>query len=133
MLWSLYPNRRLKVRLGEAAKRGVGTAENQLPDMGAWSQGGEIESGWRKTPDGFIEQWGRGIFADGAHITLPIPFPNAFLVVSVTSNPTDTGGVEVVQGYPVDLTKFRLGAAAYASGSFSPSSNLNGIWFAKGK
>ncbi len=59
------------------------------------------------------EQWGRATFADGANITLPIPFPNAFLTVAVTSHPSDTGGVEVVQGYPVNLSAFRLGAAVY--------------------
>ncbi|MFC7506863.1 hypothetical protein ACFQUX_05015 [Pantoea stewartii] len=53
--------------------------------------------------------------------------------VAVTSHPSDTGGVEVVQGYPVNLSAFRLGAAVYQGGSFAPSSNLNGIWFAKAK
>ncbi|XAM69492.1 phage tail protein [Pantoea stewartii subsp. stewartii] len=119
--------------LKEAAKRDVGTGANQMPDMSAWTQGGGTNAGWRKTPDGFIEQWGRATFADGANITLPIPFPNAFLTVAVTSHPSDTGGVEVVQGYPVNLSAFRLGAAVYQGGSFAPSSNLNGIWFAKAK
>ncbi|MDD8874270.1 phage tail protein, partial [Escherichia coli] len=40
--------------LGEAAKRNVGTGENQIPDMSAYSSG----SGWQKLPDGSIEQWG---------------------------------------------------------------------------
>ncbi|MDL8652768.1 hypothetical protein QS303_26495, partial [Escherichia coli] len=34
--------------LGEAAKRNVGTGENQIPDMSAYSSG----SGWQKLPDG---------------------------------------------------------------------------------
>ncbi|MDK6684280.1 hypothetical protein QP265_18005, partial [Escherichia coli] len=41
--------------LGDAAKRNVGTGENQIPDMSAYSSG----SGWQKLPDGSIEQWGR--------------------------------------------------------------------------
>ncbi|MEF4701332.1 phage tail protein, partial [Escherichia coli] len=41
--------------LGEAAKRNVGTGENQIPDMSSYASG----SGWRKMPDGSIEQWGR--------------------------------------------------------------------------
>ncbi|MDD8870960.1 phage tail protein, partial [Escherichia coli] len=43
----------LNVGLGEAAKRNVGTGENQIPDMSAYSSG----SGWQKLPDGSIEQW----------------------------------------------------------------------------
>ncbi|MDL8065217.1 phage tail protein, partial [Escherichia coli] len=38
----------LNVGLGEAAKRNVGTGENQIPDMSAYSSG----SGWQKLPDG---------------------------------------------------------------------------------
>ncbi|MFS4325396.1 phage tail protein, partial [Escherichia coli] len=34
--------------LGEAAKRNVGTGENQIPDMSSYASG----SGWRKMPDG---------------------------------------------------------------------------------
>ncbi|MCT6226319.1 phage tail protein, partial [Escherichia coli] len=34
----------LNVGLGEAAKRDVGTGENQIPDMSAYSSG----SGWQK-------------------------------------------------------------------------------------
>ncbi|EHI7025526.1 phage tail protein, partial [Escherichia coli] len=40
--------------LGEAAKRNVGTGANQIPDMSSYASG----SGWRKMPDGSIEQWG---------------------------------------------------------------------------
>ncbi|MGT6710934.1 gp53-like domain-containing protein, partial [Escherichia coli] len=32
----------INVGLGEAAKRGVGTGDNQIPDMGAFASG----SGW---------------------------------------------------------------------------------------
>ena len=61
--------------LGEAAKRNVGTGENQIPDMSAYSSG----SGWQKLPDGSIEQWGRINFPTNAaavstNVTFPIPF-----------------------------------------------------------
>ncbi|AVT70100.1 hypothetical protein B2J87_03735 [Escherichia coli] len=61
--------------LGEAAKRDVGTGENQIPDMSSYASG----SGWRKMPDGSIEQWGRISFPDehgpvSANISFPIPF-----------------------------------------------------------
>ncbi|MGI20261.1 phage tail protein [Escherichia coli] len=64
-----------KVGLGEAAKRNVGTGENQIPDMSSYASG----SGWRKMPDGSIEQWGRISFPGehgpvSANVSFPIPF-----------------------------------------------------------
>ncbi|HAN2790629.1 TPA: phage tail protein [Escherichia coli O25b:H4-ST131] len=61
--------------MGEAAKRNVGTGENQIPDMSAYSSG----SGWQKLPDGSIEQWGRINFpynaaAVSTNVTFTIPF-----------------------------------------------------------
>ncbi|EFO3506441.1 TPA: phage tail protein [Escherichia coli] len=65
----------INVGLGEAAKRNVGTGENQIPDMSSYASG----SGWRKMPDGSIEQWGRISFPDehgpvSANVSFPIPF-----------------------------------------------------------
>ena len=65
----------INVGLGEAAKRNVGTGENQIPDMSAYSSG----SGWQKLPDGSIEQWGRINFPNNAaavstNVTFTIPF-----------------------------------------------------------
>ncbi|WP_251302147.1 gp53-like domain-containing protein [Escherichia coli] len=65
----------LNVGLGEAAKRNVGTGENQIPDMSSYASG----SGWRKMPDGSIEQWGRISFPGehgpvSANVSFPIPF-----------------------------------------------------------
>ncbi|MCR1245932.1 phage tail protein, partial [Klebsiella pneumoniae] len=39
----------LNVGLGEAAKRDVGTGDNQIPDMGAFASG----SGWFRLPGGY--------------------------------------------------------------------------------
>lgn len=58
----------INVGLGEAAKRNVGTGENQIPDMSSYASG----SGWRKMPDGSIEQWGR--------ISFPREGANKFLI-----------------------------------------------------
>ncbi|MBF9118123.1 phage tail protein, partial [Escherichia coli] len=41
--------------LGEAAKRDVGTEENQIPDMASFASG----DGWMKLPNGKILQYGR--------------------------------------------------------------------------
>lgn len=81
--------------LGEAAKRNVGTGENQIPDMVAFASG----SGWFRLPSGYIVQF--GTFAGNAARIIsgyfPIPFPNQPLVSvgfmsdsaqSVPSNPT---------------------------------------------
>ncbi|EPN5114820.1 gp53-like domain-containing protein [Escherichia coli] len=66
---------RTNLGLGEAAKRNVGTGENQIPDMSSYASG----SGWRKMPDGSIEQWGRISFPGehgpvSANVSFPIPF-----------------------------------------------------------
>ncbi|MHB0553685.1 phage tail protein, partial [Escherichia coli] len=37
--------------LGEAAKRDVGTGENQIPDMSSWKRN-PSSNRWRKLPDG---------------------------------------------------------------------------------
>ena len=50
----------LNVGLGEAAKRNVGTGENQIPDMTSFASG----DGWMKLPNGKILQYGRGAIID---------------------------------------------------------------------
>ncbi|EHW00702.1 hypothetical protein ECDEC7B_0296 [Escherichia coli DEC7B] len=62
--------------LGEAAKRGVGTGENQIPDMASFASG----DGWMKLPNGKILQYGRGavtptLSTQTMRITFSIPFP----------------------------------------------------------
>lgn len=71
--------------LGEAAKRDVGTGENQIPDMGAFASG----SGWFRLPGGYIVQF--GTFSGNTTRIIsghfPIPFPNQPLAsVSVMSD-----------------------------------------------
>ncbi|EOT9497114.1 gp53-like domain-containing protein [Escherichia coli] len=67
-----------KVGLGEAAKRDVGTGDNQIPDMGAFASG----SGWFRLPGGYIVQF--GTFSGNTTRIIsghfPIPFPNQPLV-----------------------------------------------------
>lgn len=68
------------VGLGEAAKRSVGTGENQLPDMDSFGAG--KGSAWYKLhPSGLIEMGG-AIAVNGSAqaqkitVNYPIPFPN---------------------------------------------------------
>lgn len=75
----------LNVGLGEAAKRDVGTGDNQIPDMGAFASG----SGWFRLPGGYIVQFGTFAGNTTRFISghFPIPFPNQPMVsVSVMSD-----------------------------------------------
>ena len=68
----------INVGLGEAAKRNVGTGDNQIPDMGAFASG----SGWFRLPGGYIVQFGTFSGNTTSFISghFPIPFPNQPLV-----------------------------------------------------
>ncbi|EFM1669680.1 phage tail protein [Escherichia coli] len=71
--------------LGEAAKRDVGTGDNQIPDMGAFASG----SGWFRLPGGYTVQFGTFAGNTTRFISghFPIPFPNQPMVsVSVMSD-----------------------------------------------
>ncbi|EJJ2490294.1 phage tail protein [Escherichia coli] len=71
--------------LGEAAKRDVGTGDNQIPDMGAFASG----SGWFRLPSGYIVQFGTFSGNTTRFISghFPIPFPNQPMIsVSVMSD-----------------------------------------------
>ncbi|EIH0469323.1 phage tail protein [Escherichia coli] len=75
----------LNVGLGEAAKRDVGTGDNQIPDMGAFASG----SGWFRLPGGYIVQFGTFAGNTTRFISghFPIPFHNQPMVsVSVMSD-----------------------------------------------
>nr|DAD87903.1 MAG TPA: tail protein [Siphoviridae sp. ct3Ka2] len=76
---------RTNLGLGEAAKRDVGTGDNQIPDMGAFASG----SGWFRLPGGYIVQFGTFSGNSTRFISghFPIPFPNQPMVsVSVMSD-----------------------------------------------
>lgn len=66
--------------LGGAAKRDVGTGNNQLPDMSSFATS-LSGNGWQKLPGGLIIQWAQVLSNSGgfAPWTYPIAFPNACL------------------------------------------------------
>ena len=75
----------INVGLGEAAKRNVGTGDNQIPDMRAFASG----SGWFRLPGGYIVQFGTFSGNTTRFISghFPIPFPNQPMIsVSVMSD-----------------------------------------------
>nr|WP_233503900.1 hypothetical protein [Pseudocitrobacter sp. RIT 415] len=72
------------LRLGEAAKRNVGTGTNQIPDMGSFYS---IKTGSylvQKNPSGLIEQWFNSAEADATGVAVanyPLAFPNKVIGV----------------------------------------------------
>lgn len=115
--------------LGEAAKRDVGTGTNQIPDMSKWTSL-KADYGWRLTPDGFLEQWGRGNYGNGDG-DFVIPFPNRCAFVVISSDPNDTSYAEISQAFPVSNSKFRVGCATAEGNNVNPA-NLTCNWYAKG-
>lgn len=63
--------------LGDAAKRGVGSGVNQIPDMSFFSSGSSGSGSWIKLPSGVIIQFGvisNTITSGGYNVTYPTPF-----------------------------------------------------------
>ncbi|HBB7715639.1 TPA: phage tail protein [Escherichia coli] len=109
--------------LGEAAKRNVGTGANQIPDMSSYASG----SGWRKMPDGSIEQWGRINFPTNAaavstNVTFPIPFTREPDVVIVYDGGFGGGNMWGATNWT------RTGFVAHCNYGFE-----GGAFFAKGR
>ena len=97
--------------LGEAAKRDVGTGDNQIPDMGSFML--SVSSvGYQKLPSGLILQWGSIGTTDipkDLVTHFPIAFPNRCLRVLVSQDYTpDSGAVGYIAcaGFSADPVKF---------------------------
>ena len=117
------------VGLGTAAKKDVGTGSGQIPDMSKWTSL-KADYGWRLTPDGFLEQWGRGNYGNGDG-DFVIPFPNRCVFVLISSDPNDTPYAEITEAFPVSNSKFRVGCATAEGNNVNPA-NLTCNWYAKG-
>lgn len=89
------------VQLGEAAKRDVGTGNNQLPDMSAFGMSRNGQTSWNILPNGMIRQAGTvtltpvgnfnaqvlgGVtyYTNYYRITFPRQFPNAQIATLAT-------------------------------------------------
>ncbi|MDN0120683.1 hypothetical protein QVN83_17125 [Yersinia frederiksenii] len=88
-------NSRTNIGCGTAASKDVGTGTGQIPDMASFSSS-KSSTGWRKLPDGTIEQWGViTVPASGYYVvTFPIPYPNGQL-----HNMTSLVGVQSPTSY----------------------------------
>ncbi|HBP8839046.1 TPA: phage tail protein [Escherichia coli] len=89
--------------LGEAAKRNVGTGENQIPSMSEWTSG----TGWNRDPSGRIIQRGFAMTSNQTNILFPIPFPydDFEVIVCAADTGANKGAVNVLrksrQGFSV--------------------------------
>ncbi|SQW86203.1 phage tail collar protein [Escherichia coli] len=122
--------------LGEAAKRNVGTGENQIPDMASFASG----DGWMKLPNGKILQYGRGeampkLSTQTMRITFPIPFPKKADIAILTHSgdggaPFGAGRGFVMSAEGPTLTGFN---SAYRTASTSSTVSMNYSWWAVGE
>ncbi|EIA9362905.1 hypothetical protein K7116_001420 [Salmonella enterica] len=93
--------------LGEAAKRNVGTGENQVPDMNSFGNS-LTANGYQKLPGGMIIQWGSfsvsptGGSVGTVDITLPIAFPAACRSVNALISTNDPSARSV--GFDIGST-----------------------------
>ena len=122
--------------LGEAAKRDVGTGENQIPDMTSFASG----DGWMKLPNGKILQYGRGavtptLSTQTMRITFSIPFPKKVDCAMLTHSgdggaPLGAGRGFVMTAEGPTLTGFN---SAYRTSSTSDTVSMNYSWWAVGE
>ncbi|MFP1862238.1 gp53-like domain-containing protein [Lonsdalea quercina] len=102
--------------LGEAAKRGVGSGQSQIPDMSLFSASMGV-NGWQKLPSGLIIQWGTATAQSvtaNTYSKVPISFPIAF---------------------PINILSISLGLRTgitgygYANSSFENASASGATWY----
>ncbi|EFA6149745.1 TPA: hypothetical protein KXY97_002749 [Escherichia coli] len=97
----------INVGLGEAAKRNVGTGENQVPDMKSFGNS-LTANGYQKLPGGMIIQWGgfsvspTGGSVGTVDITLPVAFPAACRSVNALISTNDPSARSV--GFDIGST-----------------------------
>lgn len=123
--------------LGEAAKRDVGTGTGQIPDRSAWSES-YTTNGWRKSPDGYIEQWGISTqTTTDTTITFPIPFPNRVLFLSehdITGGAQETKSTWQLRGITnTGFNALNLGTISRGNPSMQPAILAACLWYAIGK
>ncbi|WP_438671966.1 gp53-like domain-containing protein, partial [Siccibacter turicensis] len=108
--------------LGEAAKRGVGTGSNQIPDM-SFFKSLNNNDGYITLPGGLIIQYGRATTAkNNAIVThpLPIAFPkHHYQCVLSHDDPSSTSSLAFASVAPNGLTAINITAQKL---EFSPTS-----------
>ena len=127
----------INVGLGEAAKRDVGNGQNQIPDMSAWECGGDTTTGWRRSLDGYIEQWGlTEATTNEVLINFPIPFPTAVISINEHDQAPVAGKMSVWQFYKLtnsNVIAENLGSLDKGNPSFNVPTVAGCRWFATGR
>lgn len=114
--------------LGEAAKRAVGTGENQIPDMSAFQTGSTTTGHWVRFPNGWLMQ--SGILSNTSTTAgIDILFPVQFTVVPSISL-TSTASVSINSNYTGADTSRIYGIRTFNSAG---AAQMNGVsWLATG-
>ncbi|MFZ5401479.1 gp53-like domain-containing protein [Enterobacter asburiae] len=125
------------LQLGEAAKRGVGTGANQIPDMSAWTSGGNSTNGWRRSPDGYIEQWGFTTSVTSViYISFPIPFTTGLISLNEHDSSPDGKIRTIWQFSPASnmgVNAYNIGTLIIGSTAFNTPVLASCRWFASGR
>ncbi|EFA4014078.1 hypothetical protein GAI96_003057 [Escherichia coli] len=119
--------------LGEAATRNVGTDTGQVPDISAWKSG----PGWRKAPDGTLEQWGTAIGDASGMVTVIFPVAFSSRPDSVVFCNLQNGVPAAIQNVVInnnnfDYAGFECRNLAYI-GTAIVGSASSFMWVARGK
>lgn len=123
--------------LGSTSTRNVGNGSGDIPDMTYWTGGGNTDSGWRKTPDGYIEQWGiTGGTTTDVFINFPIPFPSG--VISINEHDAaESGETRSMWQFQAitnsNVLAQNIGSLTRGSATFNAPVVAGCRWFAKGK
>lgn len=107
----LLPDVLKNLGLGEAAKRGVGTGDKQLPDMSAFTFSRNGQNGWDALPNGMIRQFGTATLSPVGNFNKQtiggvdyythyyrVAFPRQYLNAQVSTNATLASPAYTIQG-----------------------------------
>lgn len=123
--------------LKTAAQRDVGVGLNQIPDMSAWTSGGNSNNGWRRSPDGYIEQWGYTTsVASVIYISFPIPFTTGLISLNEHDNSPNGTARTIWQFGPTSnmgVNAYNIGALITGSTAFNTPVSASCRWFASGR
>ncbi|WP_431022145.1 phage tail protein [Erwinia rhapontici] len=110
--------------LGNAAKRTVGTAVNQLPDMSAFYQSLNPLTGAKSIPGEFKIQYGQFTIVAGVSASTTITFPEAFLNTCVIIIPIPYAASDQQMGVRLGSLKAVSGIISKGNGDGSARSGL---------
>ena len=123
--------------LGNSATRNVGTGANQIPDMSAWTSGGNSNNGWRRSPDGYIEQWGYTTSVTSViYISFPIPFTTGLISLNEHDSSPDGKSRTMWQFGPTSnmgVNAYNIGTLTIDSPTFNTPILASCRWFASGR